>query len=143
MPLHIQRGDIFTTSAEVLVVPVNCVGVAGKGLALAFRERYPVWFQLYQACCRAGELRIGRPLLHWTDPLIISFPTKEHWRLPSHLSYIEQGLTGLAALVVRRQVQSLAVPKLGCGEGQLLWSDVMPLLHHALSALPCEVFIYV
>ena len=34
MPMKLLDGDIFNDPADALVNPVNCVGVAGKGLAL-------------------------------------------------------------------------------------------------------------
>ena len=35
-------GEHFDSHAQVLVNPINCVGVMGKGLALEFKRRYPV-----------------------------------------------------------------------------------------------------
>ena len=32
-------GDIFAQPADILVNPVNCAGVMGRGLALQFRRR--------------------------------------------------------------------------------------------------------
>ena len=45
--ITIQKGDIFDSKMEVLVNPVNCVGVMGKGLALEFKNRYPIMYQKY------------------------------------------------------------------------------------------------
>jgi len=36
-----KHGSIFDSRAQVLVCPVNCVGVMGKGLALEFKKRRP------------------------------------------------------------------------------------------------------
>jgi hypothetical protein len=89
MGLQYRRGSIFTSTAQTLVVPVNCKGVAGRGLALQFRVRYPNWYQAYRHCCTTGELQVGRPLLHWGgEPWVLSFPTKEDWWLPSELAFI-------------------------------------------------------
>ena len=35
------EGDIFSSPAQVIVNAVNTVGVMGKGIALAFKNRYP------------------------------------------------------------------------------------------------------
>ena len=37
--IHTVQGDIFNAKTEAIVNPVNCVGVMGKGLALAFKQR--------------------------------------------------------------------------------------------------------
>lgn len=122
MPLRYVHGDLLSaalmSSVITLVIPVNCRGIAGCGLALQCKQRYPLWFDLYRACCLDGTLRLGRPLLHGGgDPWIISFPTKDDWCSPSRLCDIEAGLAGLVQLCKRHGIISLAVPKLGCGAG--------------------------
>ena len=50
--IHFTHGDIFAQPAEAIVNPVNCVGVAGAGLALQFKRRHPDAFLAYRrACC--------------------------------------------------------------------------------------------
>lgn len=144
MAIQYRGGSIFTSTAQVLVVPVNCKGVAGCGLALQFRQRYPNWFRAYRQCCETGELQIGRPLLHWGDePWIISFPTKGDWRLPSELAFLEAGLAATVLLCARHGVESIAFPKLGTGAGGLSWEEVRPLVEAYLCSQPWDVFIYV
>jgi O-acetyl-ADP-ribose deacetylase (regulator of RNase III) len=35
--IEFKTGDLLAEPAEALVNPINCVGVMGKGLALAFK----------------------------------------------------------------------------------------------------------
>src|SRR5947209_18574610 len=94
--IHYVKGDIFESKAQVVVNTVNCKGVMGKGLALAFKQKYPDMFVAYEQDCKAGRLRIGRPRLYQeSTPWILNFPTKDHWRFPSKLEYIEKGLAFL------------------------------------------------
>lgn len=67
---------------------------------------------------------------------IINFPTKKHWRDPSHLEYVTAGLSPLVDEVRARGIRSIAVPPLGCGLGGLAWSDVEPLIERAVAGLP-------
>src|SRR5260221_14512722 len=98
MRIQYQKGDIFDSKAQVIVNTVNCEGVMGKGLALAFKERYPAMFAIYQQDCKAGKLRIGRPTLNKANtPWIFNFPTKDHMRPPSKLDYLEKALAFLVA----------------------------------------------
>jgi hypothetical protein len=144
MPLEYVYADLFSAPSSVtLVIPVNCRGVAGCGLALQCKKRYPEWFHLYWACCQDHSLRLGVPLLHWgITPWIISFPTKDDWRNPSHLGDIGMGLRALRGLCLRHSLCALAVPKLGCGAGGLAWQDVEPLIIHCLGQLPTLVQVY-
>lgn len=77
-----------------------------------------------------------------TRPWIINFPTKGHWRERSSLQDIERGLQYLLAHYRHWQIESLAVPALGCGAGRLLWADVKPLLVRYLSQMDIPVEIY-
>jgi O-acetyl-ADP-ribose deacetylase (regulator of RNase III) len=146
MSIRYVRGDLLASHESVLVIPVNCRGVAGKGLALQCKQRYPAWFVSYCAWCRSGHLRVGNPVLD-TDGRrwFLNFPTKDSWRLPSRLEYVDAGLRSL--VVVEGpwwcSDKTLAFPQLGCGAGGLSWSQVQPVMEHYLSQLPCTSLIYV
>jgi hypothetical protein len=73
----------------------------------------------------------GLPYLYRTllPPQIINFPTKDHWKSVSKVSDIERGLKYLLAHYKEWGVQSLAIPPLGCGNGQLEWRVVGPLIY--------------
>lgn len=140
-PIEVVQGNLFDSGAQTLVNTVNTVGVMGKGVALQFKERYPEMFKDYRARCERGEVRIGKPYL-WaplTPPWIINFPTKQHWRSPSKLSYIERGLSHLIDHVTDWGVESLAVPPLGCGNGELEWRVVGPVIYEKLQRLDIPV----
>lgn len=139
--IFFDGGDIFESGCDALVNPVNCVGVAGKGLALAFKERFPLAYEAYKADCASGRLRIGTCTVHETDAAspryIVNFPTKAHWRDRSRLQDINEGLDSLVNIVKDRQIQSLAVPALGCGLGGLGWKEaVRPLLINVFLVFP-------
>ncbi len=142
--IQYQRGDIFTSNAQVIVNTVNCEGVMGKGLALAFKQRYPAMFAVYQQECKTGKLRIGRPTLYRdSTPWILNFPTKDHWRFPSRLEYLEKGLEYLAANYKKAGITSIAFPKLGAQNGKLAWDEVGPLMAKYLSQIDIDVYIYI
>jgi O-acetyl-ADP-ribose deacetylase (regulator of RNase III) len=142
--LHFLSGDIWTTIAQAIVIPVNCRGVAGCGLALAARKRIPGWYASYRTLCATRILKIGEPVLHTsTTPLLVSFPTKDDYRWHSRLVDIERGLVGLCSLCERYELASIAVPKLGCGAGGLSWEQVRPLIVAHLSPLALPVWVYV
>ena len=149
--------DIFETGAEALVVPVNCVGVAGAGLALAFKQRYPEWYRSYHGCCADHLLTPGRLYLYDHHPsmledklfTIVNFPTKYHWKDRSRLEYIQWGLDNLACILVLEPperfvhlaVTSIAIPALGCGLGGLDWDDVLPEIQSRLGNFDTHVMV--
>lgn len=124
-----KRGDVIGENAEALVNTVNCVGIMGKGVALQFKQAFPVNFKEYAAACRRGEVVPGKMLVHATGSLtpphyIINFPTKRHWRGKSRIEDIETGLRSLREEITARGIQSVALPPLGSGLGGLVWSEV-------------------
>lgn len=143
-----RQGNLLDADVEAVVNTVNTVGVMGKGIALMFKERYPENFHAYTEACKAGEIRIGRMFVTATAELsdprwIINFPTKQQWRQPSRLEWIEAGLRDLARVVREKGIHSVALPPLGCGNGGLDWHDVRSLIERALAELrDVEVLAY-
>jgi len=142
--VHVHIGDLFESKAQTLVNTVNCVGVMGKGIALEFKERFPAMFEDYQARCTKHEVRLGEPYLYreLVPPWVLNFPTKDHWRSVSRLGDIIRGLNYLEQHYKDWGIESLAVPPLGCGHGQLEWRVVGPTLYRHLSRfdIPIQLF---
>jgi O-acetyl-ADP-ribose deacetylase (regulator of RNase III) len=140
-------GNIFDTSAQCLINPVNCVGVMGKGLALEFKQRYPACFTAYKKLCNTGTLQIGsvgffrnRHIPH----VICFFPTKDHWQHPSKLSYIDSSLLSFLATAPDAGITSAAFPMVGCGTGGLNFEyQVRPLLEKRLETTTMNIEVYV
>lgn len=138
------EGNIFNSPAQVIVNTVNTVGVMGKGLALSFKKRYPQMFEAYKRACDKHQLTIGKLMLFYApDHWILMFPTKENWRNPSKLEYLEAGLHKFVNTYAEKGITSIAFPKLGCGNGELFWSDVKPVMEKYLKQLPITVYVYV
>ncbi|MDY4340455.1 macro domain-containing protein [Xanthomonas sp. LF07-6] len=137
-------GDLFASHAHVHANAVNCAGIMGKGIAQAFKRRYPAMFEDYAVRCREGRVRIGEPYLYddASGIRILNFPTKRHWRSPSRLEDIAAGLDYLAARLREWDVRSLALPPLGCGNGGLAWEEVGPLIYRTLAHLPVDIEVY-
>jgi len=75
-------------------------------------------------------------------PWILNFPTKDHWRSIARLSDIVRGLEFLLRHYKDWGITSLAVPPLRCGEGQLEWRVVGPMLYRYLSKMEIPVELY-
>jgi O-acetyl-ADP-ribose deacetylase (regulator of RNase III) len=111
----------------------------GAGLAKAFADQFDdEMVPDYVSACKSGSLRPGRVQLvriYSSHYAVVNFPTKDDWRQPSRLEWIESGLESLRKLVLARGITSIALPKLGCGLGGLDWRDVKPLIERYLSDL--------
>lgn len=145
--IRFANDNLLKSEAEALINTVNTVGVMGKGIALQFREKYPMNYELYRKACQKKDVQIGRMFVTKTERIghpkyIINFPTKVHWKGDSQLDYIERGLDDLIRVIYEYNIQSVAVPPLGCGYGGLDWNVVKPLLLEKLRNVDAEIFLY-
>ena len=129
------RGDIFHSDCDAIVIPTNCQGVMGAGLAKQFRDRHPALAERYKFAAQRGELRIGVVTGERSSVArrnYIFFPTKDQWWFPSKLSYISQGLIALRQYVSESPIRSIALPALGCGLGELDFYHVKEQIYNKL-----------
>jgi O-acetyl-ADP-ribose deacetylase (regulator of RNase III) len=139
--------NIFEAPAEALVNPVNIKGVSGRGLALEFKNKFPVNYRLYREYCKQGKLKPGKLLIIKVSEdsvkYIINFPTKRHYKDPSRLEDVAQGLWALRDWLndPKCEIKSLALPPLGCGLGGLKWPDVEILIYQHLSGVSQKVLL--
>ncbi|MFQ5902260.1 MAG: macro domain-containing protein [Candidatus Binatia bacterium] len=142
--IKVLVGDLFKSKAQTLVNTVNCVGIMGKGVALEFKKRFPEMFKDYEERCKRGEVKLGRPYLYKSllPPWVLNFPTKDDWRSVANLQAIIDGVQYVLQHYKEWGITSLAVPPLGCGQGQLEWRVVGPTLYRYLSKMNIPVELY-
>ncbi len=150
--MNYTKGNILESKTEVIINPVNTVGVMGKGLALQFKQKFPTNYKIYKEACKNKTINIGKLLLVSNfnnesnlerKKFIINFPTKKHWRNPSNIEYIEEGLKDLVRIIENNSFESMAIPALGCGLGGLEWKNVKLLIEKYLGNLEgIEIVIY-
>ncbi|SDX87336.1 macro domain-containing protein [Nitrosomonas sp. Nm33] len=141
-------GDFFEFDADIMINTVNCVGVMGAGVALAFKKRFPEMFDDYVEKCRSGVVRPGAPSV-WIQKDIISkeieivnFPTKDHWKNPSEYYYIDDGLKWLSTYLDDKDGKVVTLPALGCGHGGLDWDRVRTMIINRLQDSPAHIYVF-
>lgn len=142
--LEFVHGDMFETPVDIRVNTVNCVGVMGAGVALAFKQRYPEMFRDYQRDCKdgrvmAGAMHVWRSL---SGDWIINFPTKRDWREPSRYEDIDSGLDALRRYLDGVGPVRIALPALGCGHGGLDWQRVSGMIRDKLGGVDAHVLVF-
>ncbi|WP_292641659.1 macro domain-containing protein [Mesorhizobium sp.] len=137
------ESSVFESPAQTLVNTVNTVGVMGKGIAKEFKTRYPRMFREYRELCEERSLQVGKLHLWRSDTRwVLNFPTKTTWKLPSKIDYIEQGLQKFVETYKDLGITSVSFPPLGCGNGNLNWGDVRPIMESYLSPVSIPVYIH-
>src|SRR5260370_32085128 len=135
--IRFTEGNLLDAQTDEVVNTVNEVGVMGKGIALMFKDAFPENFKAYALASEHGEVKVGRMFVTENHALvgpkwIINFPTKKHWRHPTKLEWVRDGLLDLRRVIELKGIRSIAIPPLGCGNGGLDWNDVRPAIESAL-----------
>lgn len=159
MPLIFKKGDIFAEKFDIIINPCNCVGIAGAGLSLEFRVKYPKNYDQYKIDCNDGKYKPGNIYLYYDEygkykgqgQWIINFTTKDHWKNPSKIEWIKSGLIQLHDYLQNNiekppetigPMYYIGIPALGSGLGKLPWIDVKLLIEKYLGDLPWEITIF-
>ncbi len=138
-------GDLWTYPCDAKCVTTcgtlkaNGELVMGAGVALQAAERF-----VYIARDFGNHVRVaGNVPFFWVNhymperedqEILITFPTKHHWRDPSDPELIQAS----AEMIVKKldtyhkHIHIIAMPRPGCGNGGLRWADVKPLLEPLL-----------
>lgn len=131
MELLDKRGNIFTSSAEAFLIPVNCEGYMGAGLALESAVRFPDKERDYKNECLSGNLIVGKTTWQFIDQekrFQVLFPTKNKYSHPSRLSFIESGMRHLVQVSDAKMLKTVAIPRLGADLGKLDWESTRPVI---------------
>ena len=142
--LEFVKGDMFDVHADIRVNTVNCVGVMGAGVALAFKKRYPDMFKNYQRDCKDDRVKPGTMNV-WkslSGDWVINFPTKRHWRNSSRYEDIDAGLDDLRSYLDSVGPVTVTLPALGCGHGGLDWDRVSQMIRKKLDGVNAHVLIF-
>lgn len=141
-------GNILESNTDALVNTVNTAGIMGKGIALQFKKAYHNNFKAYVEACKRNKIEVGKLFVFKDSNLssgekyIINFPTKKDWRKPSEYSFIDVGLDDLIRVLKKYNIQSIAIPPLGAGNGGLEWGKVKKIIEQKLKNLDVEVIVY-
>lgn len=151
--IEYSHGDMFKSGAKAFVCPVNTVGTMGKGLALTFKRKFPWCVEPYETACKNGAFRIGDiiPVESHTTPsfYVLHVPTKNHWRDPSKVKYVERAVGAICAWARQHQAhmdardnRPIAVPALGCGLGGIEFEDVESIFEDYFSRESTTMIVY-
>lgn len=126
------KGNLWTYPADVRVITTNGMVknngecVMGRGCAYEATQRYPgIAKMLGDQIKKYGNVVNVLSV----DPWLFSFPVKHHWKQKADLDLIRRsaeeavvkiGIVGTGDVVV--------IPRPGCGNGQLTWAEVEPVL---------------
>ena len=142
-----SSGDIFTLTAEdceAIVVPTNCKGVFGAGMAKdlwdtpytfggTVRRLYGGPCGAYKRACEAGDITPGSVRIYTVlaEPApwhLLLAATKDDWKDPSQMEWVDKCADGIIEIAKKCGITKIALPLLGAGLGGLPAKEVGALL---------------
>lgn len=137
-----EKGDILdSVGLDLVMIPVNCEGVHGAGLAKEWAERFPAQAKLYRSLCTDTY----RQLQNGGDLTIVGnfilFTTKVKWKNKSSLNYISKGMKKLFDTLDNFDLIeniTIRIPKLGCGCGGLEWPAVKYIIENEIPSIDSD-----
>lgn len=140
--MKIISDDIWQAETDAVVVPCNSRGVT-LGFMYHAVGRYPALLHVYKrmAFQYPGALAGGVVGVYVTPALLPSalflMATKEDPLDDSDLVFVKRAIPALNELIAARGIRTLAIPAIGCSDGQ-----PMEPLCEILQAVKAEVTIY-
>lgn len=129
-------GNLWLADADVRVITTNgtikkngqCV--MGRGCAAEAKAKYPeLPLLLGKHLKENGNVPQKFSL---ADDVLVSFPVKHHWFQMADIKLIRDSAIFLRAMAGTYGWHSVVMPRPGCGNGGLLWSDVRPVIEPIL-----------
>jgi hypothetical protein len=128
-------GNLWDYYSKGFVVAITTNGfvkttgecVMGRGCALEAKMKFP-----------GIDKRLGLMIkskgnnVHYLESNIVSFPVKHNWWENADIQLIEKSAKQIATLASLMNWNSVIIPRPGCGNGKLKWSNVKPILEKHL-----------
>lgn len=135
MLTELPNTDALKISCDALAHGVNMKAAMAGGIARSIAKMYPQAEDEYNRCCRQERARLGGVFV--SD--INAGEEEGPYRLYNLFTQIEPGrdarITALEVSVNRMHdmaiaagVETIAMPRIGCGIGGLDWEQVKPIL---------------
>ncbi|WP_090446003.1 macro domain-containing protein [Duganella sp. CF458] len=136
-------GDIFTVlSPQAIAHGCNCAGAMGKGIAITFREKWPLMYARYKELCSAKRFVLG-DVFEWTEGAtkIYNLGTQKTWRSKAEISAIKASMEKLSVLLTSSGISEIYMPRIGSGLGGLDWAEVKPIIESIYGESSIRVYI--
>ena len=149
--IEIKKGNIFTTNCHTIVNTINTIGVMGAGIAYEFKLRFPEMFEKYKYFCDKKQIDIGNLWIYKLPKFdnenyeyILNFPTKQHWKYPTKIEYLERGLQKFIDTYKQKGILSIAFPLLGASKGGLSEEQSISIMKRYLEQvdIPVEIWYF-
>lgn len=113
-------------------VKTNGECVMGRGIALEAKKRFPQLPGILGYMIKSYGNHVHKLGVLNNKVALLSFPVKHHWKDKADIELINRSAQELVQLANRAEWERILLPRPGCGNGKLSWSDVKLVLNKVL-----------
>ena len=116
---QIKNQSVFEEKSDSYVWTCNCVSVAGAGIALEFKKRYPKMYQDYKIKCQEGKIKPGDCYVYVDDgKYLLGLAVKNDWKYWSCKEWIESSIRSMKLILLEKDIKSVNLPLIGGMNGR-------------------------
>lgn len=144
MKMNLFRGNILSSTADVICHQVNCKGVMGAGLAKQIKAKYPELFTQYKSmCAEYGYMLLGDVFLYKAEGQFVAnlFAQNGFGRDKRYTDYnaFRNCLKSLKKVV--SEDKKVAFPyNIGCGLAGGDWDTIYSIIKEEMSDYQIEIW---
>jgi O-acetyl-ADP-ribose deacetylase (regulator of RNase III) len=130
MPAIFEKGDLFHTEGlRAYAHGCDCAGQMDKGVAVAFKKKWPLMYEEYRARCQDGRFRLG-DVFAWSegDEVVYNLGIQEQSTKKAKVTALAKSLKTMAELAQKAGIERVGLPRIGAGQGGLDWPRVKKVL---------------
>lgn len=132
-------GNLWELEADAICITTNGAvkrngcAVMGRGCALEAKNKFPgLDYHLGNLLKSYGNVLFNMGLIEKNGPLLLTFPVKHHWREKADINLIKKSAQQLMEAIDNLGLTNVLLPRPGCGNGQLSWEKVKPIIESIL-----------
>lgn len=130
-------GDVIKSDEPVIAHGCNTQGFMGSGIALQVAHTYPDAEVQYRKACLNREFVIGTAQAIWikdhdAQRLLFNLGTQERTGPDARAWAIYLSFANMAERCYRLGINRVAIPRIGCGVGGMVWEDSAKAMSEAI-----------
>lgn len=137
LDLREERRDLFSVGTDYSLA--HCISkdcAMGAGIASHFEKRFKMRKDLLDK-----SLEVGKAIIIERDYRVFNLITKQYyWNKPTYED-LEKSLKSMKSLILGRDIDKIAMPRIGCGLDGLRWILVFPMIRDVFKDIDVEILI--
>lgn len=138
-----ERGDLFELKDTHLLV--HCISrdcALGAGIASSFKVHFPGMAEDLYRYIQLNPNSIERTCLIYMNRVANLITKDRYFNKPTYDS-LRTSLIELREIIIRKQYNKIAMPRIGCGLDRLSWRKVKLIIEQELGMLDIEIVVRV